>query len=327
MWAFISFLAFSTISARADSQPLNLKPIQAILQQPDNQIDLAKAKLVIDKMINPLIDVDANLKLIDTTVAKIQAMLPPNASSQDKLDALRTYLYTAGPWNNQRPYQYDFDDPLGQKISNKLLPTYMASRKGNCVSMPYLFIILGQRLGLDVTAALAPLHVLVKYRESSANYINLEATSGANPARDVWIRQQFIMTNEAIANGIYLRPLSKKETVAAMMLTLAEYYMHQQHYEQGFEVANLVLAYDSKSVDAMLHKGSGSARLIKERFVKNYPSPNQIPQAERPDFERLAKDNQYWYQQAESLGWREPTQAEDAKYLQTMRQYQQPQQQ
>ena len=135
-------------------QPIpRLKPIQAILQQPENQIDLARAKLVIDKTINPLIDVDANLKTIAATVAKIQAMLPLNASSQAKLEALKTYLYTAGSWNGQRPYQYDFDDPLGRNISNKLLPTYMVSRKGNCVSMPFLFIILDQRLGLDVTAA------------------------------------------------------------------------------------------------------------------------------------------------------------------------------
>lgn len=252
-------------------------------------------------------------------------MLPPNASSRAKLEALKTYLYTAGPWNNQQPYQYDFDDPLGQKISNKLLPVYLASRKGNCVSMPLLFIILGQRLGLDVTAAHAPLHVLVKYRDSSSkNYINLEATSGANPARDVWYQQQFPMTDQAIANGIYLRPLSKKETVAAMVLTLAESYMQQRQYERAIDVADLVLEYDPKSVNAMLHKGSACAWLIRERFQKKYPTPNLIPPEERQYYVYLDQSNRSLYQKAEALGWREPTQAEDAKYLQTIKQYQQP---
>lgn len=310
--------------ASADNHSPDLKPIQAILEQPESQIDLAKAKLVIDKVINPLLDVEANLKTIDATVARIQAMLPPNASNQAKLEALKTYLYTAGPWNGQRPYQYDFDDPLGQKISNKLLPSYLASRKGNCVSMPFLFIILGQRLELDVTAALAPLHILVKYRDSSGNYINLEATSGANPTRDIWYRQQSPMTDQAIANGIYLRPLSKKETVAVMTLTLVENYMKQRQYRQAIDVADLVLEYAPKSVDAMLHKGSACARLIGGRFERKYPTPNLIPPEERPYFEYLARNNRYWFQRAEALGWREPTQAEETKYLHTLEQHQQP---
>lgn len=312
-------MLFIATCAQADSQSPDLKPIRSILEMPDSQIDLARAKLAIDKMIDPSIDVEANLTAIESAVIQIKAMLPPDASREAKLDALRTYLYSAVPWNNQQPYRYDLNDPLGRKIANKLLQNYLASKKGNCVSMPILFIILGQRLGLDVTAALAPLHVLVKYRDGAGKYINLEATSGANPTRDIWYQQQLPMTDKAIANGVYLRPLSKKETVATMALTLAENDMAQHQYEQAIDVADLVLEYSPKSVDAMLHKGTASARLIKEHFAKKYPSPSLIPQAERPYFEHLVQDNQYWFQKAEALGWREPTQTEEAKYLQSVK--------
>jgi len=180
----------------------DLTRIRAILKLPDNQIDIGRTKLTIDKTIDPTIDIKANLKKIDSMVAKIQAGLPADASNSDKLQALRTYLYSAGDWNGYQTYAYDFDDPLGQKISNKLLPHYLDTKKGNCVSMPLLFIILGQRLGLDVTAAQAPVHIFVKYRDDMGNQINLEATSGATPARDIWIRQQSPMTDEAVANGV-----------------------------------------------------------------------------------------------------------------------------
>lgn len=68
-----ALLAFPIIANAdtANSYSPDIKPIQAILEQPENQIDLAKAKLVIDKTINPLIDVEANLKAIDATAAKI----------------------------------------------------------------------------------------------------------------------------------------------------------------------------------------------------------------------------------------------------------------
>jgi len=306
----------------AANASLDLKPIRSILQLPDNKIDLARAKLVIDKTIDPSIDIKANLKTIDSMVSIIRGMLPANATDEDKLNVLRTYIYSAGSWNSNRAYNYDFDDPLGTRISSKLLPNYIASRKGNCVSMPLLFIILGQRLGLDVTAALAPLHILVKYRDPSGNQINLEATSGAKPSRDVWYRQNNPMTDEAIANGVYLRALSKKETVATMAITLAEHYMDKQDYEKVIDVTDLVLEYAPKSVDAMVLKGTASGRLVRERYVSKYSTPSLIPLEQRAAFESLAHNNQYWFQQAEALGWREPTQADDQSYLQRVRQHQ-----
>ncbi|HQR60734.1 MAG TPA: hypothetical protein PLH03_05155, partial [Methylophilaceae bacterium] len=72
-WVIGALLALPIIAnaAATASHSPDLKPIQAILEQPENQIDLAKAKLTIDKTINPLIDVEANLKAIDATAAKI----------------------------------------------------------------------------------------------------------------------------------------------------------------------------------------------------------------------------------------------------------------
>lgn len=221
----------------------DLTPIRAILQLPDSQIDLGRAKLTIDGIIDPDIDVAANLKEIDSIVEKIKFNLSHGSSNDEKLAALRAYLYMPGEWNDYRVYSYDLAYPLGKNIHEKLLPTYMATRKGNCVSMPLLFVVLGQRLGLNVTAALAPMHVFVKYRNDTGEWINLEATSGANSARDVWIRQQNPMTDEAIANGIYMRPLSRRETVAAMALTLTEYYSEQHQFQKTIAVSNLVLEY------------------------------------------------------------------------------------
>ncbi len=291
-----------------------LAPIRTILNLPENQIDLGKAKLTIDKMIDPSIDVKVNLKKIDSMVASIQMGLFFNASSDEKLQALRTYLYTPNQSNGQRPYQYDLSDPYGKDLRHKLLPNYLESRKGNCVSMPFLFIILGQRLGLDVTAATAPEHIFVKYKADNGYWINLETTSGANPARDEWLRQQMPMTDDAITNGVYLRPLSKKEAVALMADTLIEHYMHKHQYEKAIEASDLVLEYSPKAVTAMIHKGASYARLINERFVRKYPRPDLIPQTERSYYTFLDQNNRLWYDKAETLGWRMPVETNNAQY-------------
>ena len=267
-------------------------------------------------MIDPFLDVEANLKKINVIVNQIKSMLDANATSTDKMLAIKKYLYEAGTWNNYQPYQYDFNDPKGIKVSNKLLPTYLVTKQGNCVSMPLLFIVLGQRLGIDVTASTAPKHVLVKYTDSDTGQTySLEATSGAKPARDVWYQQTMHITDEALANRIYLQKLSKLESLAVMATVLAESYYDKQEYEKAMMISDVVLKYYKNDVDAMLMKGTLFYRLLAKNYIRKYPASSLIPEPERPYFEFLAMNNRYWFEKAESLGWRELTKEDEENYL------------
>lgn len=300
--------------------------IRDILKQPEQQIDLAKAKLTVDQQIDRAIDIEANLQKIDAMVAKIKTMPDFNVSSTAKMRALKRYIYEPGEWNSYQPYRYDLDDPLGTKISNKLLSTYLATKKGNCVTMPLLFVILGQRLGLDVTAATAPTHILVKAKdEVTGTWYNLEATSGANPARDVWIRQQLPMTDQAIAKGVYLQPLTKKETVALMAETLTEYYVAQHEFEKVITLSDLILEYYPKDVSVMINKSNAYFDLMNKYYVQKYRSPNDIPDRAKGHYLYLSQNNRLWVTKAQALGWREPTKEEDEEYLQRMKQARQSQ--
>jgi regulator of sirC expression with transglutaminase-like and TPR domain len=276
--------------------------------------------LTIDKMIDSSIDVEGSVKKLDAMAAGIRAMPEFGASSATKLEALRRYVYVSGTWNGHQPFEYDLDDPLGANIKNKLLPTYLASRKGNCVSMPLLFVILGQRLGIEVAVSLVPKHVFVKYRDELGTWINLEATSGANPARDVWVREQSPFTDEALANGLYMQPLTKKETIAVMAGTLSEYWLRHGDHEKAIALSDLTLAYYPKDVAAMLQKATGYGRIARAQFEEKYPSPKQIPADERGYFEYLIHQHRSWVAKAEKLGWREETKEDMDKYLWSVKQ-------
>src|SRR3546814_3927269 len=65
---------------------------------------------------------------IDALAAEARTIEGDHASDVDKLKAVRQVLYDAGAWNDNRPFSYDHDDPLGLHVYNKLLPTYLASR-------------------------------------------------------------------------------------------------------------------------------------------------------------------------------------------------------
>ena len=125
-------------------------------------------------------------------------MIPPGADASTRVEVLRRVLFTAGAWNDNRPFTHDMTDPYGRKPGNKLLSDYLADRRGNCVTMPVLMIILGQRIGLDMTAASAPLHVLVRFRDDAGKLWNLQATSGGFPARDQHYRDLLPIPDRAM---------------------------------------------------------------------------------------------------------------------------------
>lgn len=173
-------------------------------------LDLADVKLAIDRMVDPTVNRDAGLREIDRMASDVAAMAGDNAGSAQRLEALKRYLYEAGSWNGGRPFQYDITDPLGENPASRKLLRYLETRRGNCVTMPILLLLVGERLGLKLTLAEAPLHLFVKYTDDDGRSWNLEATSGAGFTRDAWYRQRLPMTDEAVRNGVYLRALARE---------------------------------------------------------------------------------------------------------------------
>jgi regulator of sirC expression with transglutaminase-like and TPR domain len=299
----------------ASSEP-NIHILRAILELPEDDIDLARAKLTIDHMIDPCIDINGWLMRLDDMVSLIRQWWQlENTTSLHKLNALRTYLYQAGVWNSNQPCRYNFDDPEGRIIRHKLLPCYLETRKGNCVSMPLLLLILGRKLGLDMSAAESFEHIFVKYRDEAGNRLNLEATDMANAMQDASFNKNFSMTPQALSNGIYMRSLSNRETVIVMMSTLMEFYKQPGQDERCMAVAGLALEYRPNDVSAMVHIGAAFYRELKRVFLDRYASIGEIPPAYRPHYEYLRQNNMAWFAKAESLGWREPDKKARARYI------------
>ena len=99
---------------KADNQD-PIKLLEATFAKPAAQIDLARTKLEIDQLIDPTINIEQSLTLINSMVSVVNSATKPDSTGFDRLQSLRTYLYDTGYWNNNRPFRYDFDDPMGTK--------------------------------------------------------------------------------------------------------------------------------------------------------------------------------------------------------------------
>lgn len=230
-----------------------------------------------------------------------------------KLQAVRLHLYGKGAWNDFQPYQYDFDDPNGQSLSGKVLANYLANKKGNCVSMPILMLLLSDRLGLDVSLSTAPLHVLLKFTDTeTGKTYYVEATSGGGFSRDQWYQEKMHVTDQAIRSGIYLQKLTRRQTATVIVDLLGEHYFRNRLYDKALDHFKQSLALYPMNVHAMLKIGACYSNLFKEQFASRYRKIEDVPPHDRPRLNFYVDQNKKYFQMAESLGWREEATAATA---------------
>ena len=125
------------------------------------------------------------------------------------------------------PFGYDFNDVFGHTAQENLFVSkLLKTRKGNCHSLPYLYKILCEEVGVDAHLALAPNHVYIKHRNIKEGWYNTELTSGIFPI-DAWIMASGFVHIDAITNGVYMKALNNKESIALVLIDLAQSYQEK----------------------------------------------------------------------------------------------------
>lgn len=123
-----------------------------------------------------------------------------------------------------KPFTYDFEDVFGHNdLPNLFVSKLLGTQKGNCNSMPYLYKILAEELGVDAHLALAPNHVYIKHNIKSIGWFNTELTSGIFP-QDAWLMASGYIHLDAIQNGVYMKALNDEESLALLLVDLANAY-------------------------------------------------------------------------------------------------------
>ncbi len=200
-----------------------------------------------------------------------------------------------------------------------MLSRYLATRKGNCVSMPVLFVVLAQKLGLDASIARSPHHFFVKYRDETGHWYNLETTSGGYPRKDESYPRDTPMSALALKNGLYMRPMTKRQTVRALVASLIAHHGEMGQPDRALMIARLAYDFDQNDAEIMLAVGHSYYLLLQRDFLKRYLTFKDIPASELPRFGKLSYLNRLWFEKAEALGWQEPDAKADERYLQMVK--------
>lgn len=140
------------------------------------------------------------------------------------------------------PFFYDYIDYQAEKdLRNYFLTKTLATGTGQCHTLPNVYVVLAEAMGVEAHISFVHQHSFIKYRNNNGTIQNYEPTVDWHMSDNDYTEDLPVMS-EAIANKIYLHPLSKKQNVASIMIDLV-YSFYRKHWTADGNFMNQCLDY------------------------------------------------------------------------------------
>ncbi|MCL2652031.1 MAG: hypothetical protein FWD60_13550, partial [Candidatus Azobacteroides sp.] len=212
------------------------------------------------------------------------------------------------------PMQYDFEDYSGKEDWTKLFVSkLLATHKGQCHSLPLLYLILCEETGTEANLAYSPSHSYIKFKDNSGNWYNLELTN-RHIVSDAYIVGSGYITAEAIKNKLYMEPQTKQQVIAQCISDLAMGYAHKYGYDSFIkQCVDSVLKYDPNNLGSWMMKSNYETQRFEYVVNQVGRPPLDTLKEHYPKILELLEDRNTTYRRMDASGYREmPKEAYEA---------------
>ena len=201
-----------------------------------------------------------------------------------------THIINNGTIYSHYPFNYSYNDPLATnnwQNSQVMHLLFSGDNLGNCYALVSLFKIFAERLGTDAKIATAPNHIYIVHKDDRDIEYNVELGSRAFPGNGSMATLTFL-TDKALKNGVGMRYLDIKQSIALNLVYLAKSYQQKFKITDDdfiLDCANAALRYDEKNLNAMLLKAEVEENRLFDKFSKNnITTPKEV--AKYPDIQK-----------------------------------------
>ncbi len=186
------------------------------------------------------------------------------------------------PENQNRPCIYNFDDFFGKKdFSSMFVSKLLETKKGNCLSLPLLYMCVAQDIGVEARLTLGPSHAWIRHIDEEGQWANVELTSGQLPTDGLMMTGLGIQA-QAIKSGAYLSELTQKEAIAFLLTQLALGYENRTGKSDNFtdKCADLSIKYFPPNVIAYTIKKNRVAKRARKLIINGMVNSTEFKLAD-----------------------------------------------
>ncbi|MFC1676146.1 tetratricopeptide repeat protein [Planctomycetota bacterium] len=201
--------------ANENKSGLYARSIEYILKLDDDEIDLAKAVLIISQQWNDDVDIGKYTDRLDDMAFEIQERL-----RKRKLKA----NYKAIPVINEYLFKELGFKAVKEAIDPQdlFLHSVLDRKQGYCLSLSVLYLSIGERLGMKLYGVVVPGHFFVRYDDGRTRF-NIETTGNGGTGTDEHYIEKFEVP-QGDDYSVYMENLDKRQTLACFFNNLGNTY-------------------------------------------------------------------------------------------------------
>lgn len=224
---------------------------EALFSQPDQDINLAEAALMIARLEYEDLDIENYLSKIQSIANEINNRLPETANAAEILKQLNHVLFIEKGYEGNSQAYYD--------PKNSFLNDVIERKLGIPISLSILYIELGHALGLPLAGVSFPGHFLVKL-EISDGAIVLDPYFGGISLNEEDIEERLQeyygpRLDKSRLHGV-LASCSNKEIILRVMRNLRNLYMQEESWHKALPIADIMVNLETDQADALKARGA-----------------------------------------------------------------------
>ena len=224
--------------------------------------------------------------------------------------------------NRGVPFSYDMLPTLKRNYPHYgLVTALLQTGRGTCRSLPFLFKILADELGVAAYITLAPKHYFIRHQDSYGNWWNYETTMGRYLSSEAIIELTGLRPT-GIYTKLYMSPIRNNELMIVCLDDLMEsYFLRTGRYTDPFTrlCYRLGLMFYPNST-LLTHYYNDRRTILCERAQKaGIKAEEELKN--HPDFCIEYEAVEAIRHRIDSIGYQDWTEEYLAKYLQRMRNY------
>ena len=197
--------------------------------------DLAVAALELSRDAQPELDIQATLDWIDRRAAELRSLVAHAQSERELLAKLAGTV--AGEWGIKgSPDAY-------QEADGSFLNRVIERGRSIPISVSVLYVALCQRIGVELSLAAAPMHVLTRF-EAPEGTLFLDAFAGQRiltvDEAVTWLQEISGLPRPVIEHS--LGPADSRTIITRMLTNLKMLYSRQEDWQAVWRVQNRLVA-------------------------------------------------------------------------------------
>jgi regulator of sirC expression with transglutaminase-like and TPR domain len=201
---------------------------------PDQEVDLAKAALLIAATEYPKLDIDHELGVLDSLSAGASQRLGEERSPLFCMNTLSVYLFDEVGFRGNSD---DYYDPR-----NSFLNDVLRRRVGIPITLSLIFVEVGKRLGVPLVGVGMPGHFLLKHRDEEHLFID-SFHRGVLLSEEECSQRLLEVTQASMPwDARLLRPVSNRDFISRMLRNLKGIYLHQEDHTRALKMIDRLIA-------------------------------------------------------------------------------------